>query len=314
MTSEESFHDRIEDELAGLRPPPIGEIAGDALAQGRRIRRRQRALGVAGGTAAVAGVAAGALALGGVFGSGGGGAPVGPGAWGAAPTSQHSSAATPTPTPTPTPDPTPAYPSTPTPPPNSSSPNTVIGTIPASWKPPAADGHLSDPTNTDGQSVAELLIDDLSQIGSGGSGSAFSGSSLAGMNANATLTWTMPHGSVRISASVSDGAADGKTPQSQCLPAFEMDYCAAATLSDGSVVMVQHNSGGYAAGSSQSTHNTMVMITRPDHAAINVVEWSDGPLTDDQLYKIVSDPRWGLKMDGSFVTHADKVVRPFSGG
>jgi hypothetical protein len=77
--------------------------------------------------------------------------------------------------------------------------------------------------------------------------------------------------------------------------------------------MVEHSSGGYQPGSSQSTHNNMVMITRPDHAAINVVEWSNGPLTDDQLYKIVSDPRWGLKMDGAFVTHADKAVRPFSG-
>lgn len=313
MTSEESFHDRIEDELAGLRPPPIGEIAGDAMAQGRRIRRRERALGMAGGTAAVAGVAAGVMALGGVFGSGGGGAPVGSGALGTAPTSQHSPAATPTPTPNPTPNPTPAYPSTPAPPPSSSSPNTVIGTIPASWKPPATGGHLSDPTNTDGPSVAELLIDNLALIGPGGSGSSFSGSSMAGMNANATLTWTTQQGSIRISASVSDGGADGKTPQSQCYPAFEMDYCAVATLSDGSVVMVQHNSGGYQAGSSQSTHDNMVMITRPDHAAINVVEWSNGPLTDDQLYKIVSDPRWGLKMDGSFVTHADKVIRPFSG-
>ncbi|WP_370356268.1 hypothetical protein [Catenulispora sp. MAP12-49] len=55
------------------------------------------------------------------------------------------------------------------------------------------------------------------------------------------------------------------------------------------------------------------MITRPDHMLINVVEWSNGPLTDDQLYKIVSDPRWGLKTDGSFVAKADRVVRPYSG-
>lgn len=325
MTSEESFHDRIEDELAGLRPPPIGGIVGEALARGRRIRRRERTLGVAGGTAAVAGVAAGVMALGGALGSGGGGAPVAPGALGTAPALRHSSAASPPPTSAPTLAPTP----TPTSSPStfsssaadpaggrssSSEPSTVIGTIPASWKPPAPGAYLSDPTDTDGQSVAELLIDDLALVGPGGSGSGFSGGSMAGVNANATLTWTTQQGSIRISASVSDGGADGKTPQSQCYRAFEMDYCAAATLSDGSVVMVEHNSGGSQAGGSPATHNTMVMITRPDHAAINVVEWSEGPLTDDQLYKIVSDPRWGLKMDGSFVAHADKVVRPFSGG
>lgn len=326
MTSQDSFHDRIEDELAALRPPPVGGIAGDALEQGRRIRRRQKIFGTVGGTVAVAGVAAGVLALGGWFGSGGGAA-VGPGAVGAVPTPPVSSAATPTsapstsPTSAPASVPTSTSTSSATAPANpapgsggdssSPQPNTVIGTIPASWKPPASTGRLSDPTNTDGQSVAELLIDDLALIGPGGSGSSFSGSSMAGMNANATLTWTTQHGSIRISASVSDGGADGKTPQSQCYPAFEMDYCAAATLSDGSVVMVEHNTGEPANG--PATHNNIVMITRPDHAAINVVEWSNGPLTDDQLYKIVSDPRWGLKMDGSFVSHADTVIRPFSG-
>jgi hypothetical protein len=315
MTSEESFHDRIEDELAGLHPPPIGEIAGAALAQGRRIRRRERTLGMAGGTAAVAGVAAGVVALSGGFASGGGAASVAPGGFvRTAPTSQNSPTPIAASTPTPTPSPTAAQTSTPAPPPDSSSPNTVIGTIPASWKPPATGGHLSDPRNTDGPSVAELLIDNLALVGPGGSGSGFSGGSMAGVNANATLTWTTQQGSIRISASVSDGSADGKTPQSQCYPAFEVDYCAAGAMSDGSVVMVEHSSGGSQSGSSPSTHNNMVMITRPDHAAINVVEWSNGPLSDDQLYKIVSDPRWGLRMDGSFVAHADKVVRPFSGG
>ncbi|WP_228561714.1 hypothetical protein [Catenulispora rubra] len=185
----------------------------------------------------------------------------------------------------------------------------MIGTIPASWKPPVP-GHPTDPTGTDGPSVAELVIDVLQQLGPG-TGSSFSGSSISDVNANATLTWTTQHGAIRISASVSNGALDGKTPQSQCMPAFEEDYCAAATLSDGSVVMVQHGTG-YPGGSSTPTHNNMVSITRPDHAAINVVEWSDGPLTDDQLYQIVADPRWGLRMAGSFVGHADAVIRPFT--
>jgi hypothetical protein len=135
---------------------------------------------------------------------------------------------------------------------------------------------------------------------------------MPGFNANATMTWTTQHGSIRISASVSDGSADGKTPQSVCYPAYEEDYCAAGTLSDGSVVMVDHGTGEPPAGS-PPTHSMTVTITRPDHAAINIVEWSAGPLTDDQLYQVVSDPRWGLKMDGSFVAHADQVVRPFSG-
>lgn len=75
--------------------------------------------------------------------------------------------------------------------------------------------------------------------------------------------------------------------------------------------MVVHGTGEPASG--PPTHSNTVMITRPDHMLINVVEWSNGPLTDDQLYKIVSDPRWGLKMDGSFVANADRVVRPYSG-
>ncbi|MEY9927009.1 hypothetical protein ABH926_001634 [Catenulispora sp. GP43] len=323
MTSEDSFHDRIEDELAALRPPPIGGLAGEALERGRRIRRRERAFGMAGGTAAVAGVVAAVVALNGGFGAGGGtSGSVGPGAAGA-PTSPQ--APTPTPTPTPTPSPDPSTSSSPsgavdlTAPPSSadgtsSGPNTVIGTIPASWQPPAKGGPLSDPTNTDGQSVAELVLDGLRLTGSG-TGSDFSGSSINGMNANATLTWSTQHGSIRISASVSNDGADGKstpTPESLCHPMYETDYCAAAMLSDGSVVEVSHGTGE-SGGSNTPTHDNAVMLYRPDHTAINVVEWSNGPLTDDQLYKIVSDPRWGLKMDGSFVANADRVIRPFSG-
>src|SRR5262249_31477176 len=154
-----------------------------------------------------------AVALDGGFGSGGTAGT----RMGDAPRTTRSSAATtpsrPTPTPTrmsPTPDPS----TSPTPNAHlsgstlSSSPNTVFGTIPRSWKPPAPGGSLSDPTDTDGQSVAQLLIDGLQQLGPG-SGSGFSGSSMAGVNANATLTWTTQHGSVRISASVSNGALDG---------------------------------------------------------------------------------------------------------
>lgn len=316
MTSEDSFRDRVAEELAGLRPPPLGEVAGEALAHGRRIRRRQRVAGVVGGTAAVAGLAAGVVALSGGFAAGGAGAaPVAPGgAAGAAPTSLSAPVSTPAPS-TSSSSALPAIrtPGAPPVPPTSSTsaPNTVIGTIPASWKPPVPGGTLTDPTNTDGQSVAELVLDGLGLTGTG-SGSDFSGSSTAGMNANATLTWATHSGSVRISASVSNEGVDGKTPDSVCYPAYETDYCAAGTFSDGSVVMVVHGTGEPPAGS-PPTHSRTVMITRPDHTLINVVEWSNGPLTDDQLYKIVSDPRWGLKMDGSFVAHADEVIRPFSG-
>ncbi|MEZ0106450.1 hypothetical protein ABH920_000431 [Catenulispora sp. EB89] len=325
MTSEDSFRERLESELAGLRPPAIGGIAGEALAHGRRIRRRERVVGVAGGVAAVAGVTAGAVALGGGFGPGGEGPGVGPGV--AVGTTTHAPVPTPTPasstssTPSTsssssTSSPTSVH-SSPGSPPSylgepsntQSPPNTVIGTIPASWKPPVPVSP-ADPTAADGPSVAELVIEALQRFGPG-TGSSFSGSSISGVNANATLTWTTQHGAIQISASVSNGALDGKSPQSQCVPAFEEDYCAAATLSDGSVVMVQHGTG-YPSGTSAPTRNNMVSITRPDHAAINVVEWSDGPLTDDQLYQIVSDPHWGLRMAGSFVGHADAVVRPFT--
>jgi len=330
MTSEDGFRDRLETELAALRAPAVGGIAGEALAHGRRIRRRERVAGVVGmvgGVAAVAGVTAGAVALGGGFASSGAGSTaasgggvgpgMGPGV--AAVTTTHAPVSTRTPTPAPS---TPSTPGTSGPsspgsrpsylgePTNTQNPpNTVIGTIPASWKPPVP-AHPANATSTDGQSVAELVVDVLWTI-EPGSGSSFSGSSQADVNANATLTWTAQHGSIRLSASVSNGALDGKTPQSQCMPAYEMDYCAAATLADGTVVLVQHGTG-YPTPSSPPTHTNMVTITRPDHAAINVVEWSNGPLTDDQLYKIVSDPRWGLSMDGSFVANADRVVRPFA--
>ena len=323
MTSEDSFRERLETELAKVRAPAIGGIAGEALAHGRRIRRRERVAGVVGGVAAVAGVTAGAVALGSGFGSGGTGSAasgggvgpgVGPGV--VAGTTTHAPASTPgTSSTSPTSSPPSAHPFPGTPPSQvrlgstQSSPNTIIGTIPASWKPPVP-ARPTNPTSTDGQSVAELVLDVLGTI-EPGSGSSFSGSSQADVNANATLTWTTQHGSIRLSASVSNGALDGKTPQSQCMPAYEMDYCAAATLADGSVVMVEHGTG-YPTPASAPTHNNMVMITRPDHAAINVVEWSNGPLTDDQLYKIVSDPRWGLAMDGSSVAKADRDIRPFT--
>lgn len=324
--ADQSFRDRIERELAGRHPPATGGIPGAALARGRRIRRRQRMAGMVGGVAAVAGVAAAVVGLdGGLLAGGTGTAAVAPGRAGVAGPASPTASRTATPSPTPST----ARPFTPAPPrpdsPASTSrsstststsmapPSTVIGKIPASWKPPAAGGTLTDPRHTDGQSVAELLVEDLGLIGSG-SGSGFSGGSMSGFNANATLTWTTPHGSTRISASVTDESMDGRpAPTAQCSRTYGTDYCASATLEDGSVVMVEHGSG-YPAGSLHPARSTTVMITRPDHAAINIVEWSDGPFTDDQLYAIVADPRWGLEMDGSFVSHADQVIRPFSGG
>ncbi|WP_194896523.1 hypothetical protein [Catenulispora pinisilvae] len=106
------------------------------------------------------------------------------------------------------------------------------------------------------------------------------------------------------------GELDGHDPlQSTCDPMYETDYCAAGTLSDGTIVYVVHGTGEPANG--PMTHNDSITIERPDHLQINVVEWSSGPLTDDQLYAIVSDPRWALKMDQSFIAQADQQIRPF---
>ncbi|WP_194927015.1 hypothetical protein [Catenulispora pinisilvae] len=102
---------------------------------------------------------------------------------------------------------------------------------------------------------------------------------------------------------------DGQGLQSTCNPMYEVDYCAAGKLSDGTIVYVVHGTGEPANG--PMTHNDSITIERPDHLQINVVEWSSGPLTDDQLYAIVSDPRWALKMDQSFIAQADQQIRPF---
>jgi hypothetical protein len=188
----------------------------------------------------------------------------------------------------------------------------VIGTIPAGWQPPATTGKPADPATADGQAVAEILREDLAGAAPGSASGYSGGATPAGINANASLTWTAKQGSTGFSVSVNDSRPDDKRLQSSCNPMYEVDYCAAGTLADGTVVYVTHSTSHPASGGPTHTHN--ITIQRPDHIQILVVEWSDtGPLTDDQLYKVVSDPRWALKMDSSFVAHADQVMRPFSG-
>jgi hypothetical protein len=64
----EELRGLLRDELNAERPPPLGDLVGTALRDGRRIRR-QRRLAAGGGGVAVAGVVAVTLALGGPFGS-----------------------------------------------------------------------------------------------------------------------------------------------------------------------------------------------------------------------------------------------------
>ncbi|MFD0633263.1 hypothetical protein ACFQ9X_18465 [Catenulispora yoronensis] len=84
MQAQEEFRSRLREDLTTTSQPPVGALAADALAAGRRIRRRQRTLRAVGGTAAVAVVAVGSAAIAGSFGSDTGSGPgvgaVGPGA------------------------------------------------------------------------------------------------------------------------------------------------------------------------------------------------------------------------------------------
>jgi len=63
----EELRSLLRDELSAERPPPLGDLVGTALRDGRRIRRNRR-FAVAGGGTAVAGVVALAMALGSPFG------------------------------------------------------------------------------------------------------------------------------------------------------------------------------------------------------------------------------------------------------
>jgi hypothetical protein len=67
-TVTEELRSLLRDELNAERPPPLGDIVGTALRDGRRIRRNRRFAAIGGGTA-VAGVVALAMALGAPFGS-----------------------------------------------------------------------------------------------------------------------------------------------------------------------------------------------------------------------------------------------------
>jgi hypothetical protein len=64
----EELRSLLRDELSAERPPPLGDLVGSAVRDGRRIRRRRR-FAVAGGGTAVAGVLAVAVALGGPYGT-----------------------------------------------------------------------------------------------------------------------------------------------------------------------------------------------------------------------------------------------------
>ena len=74
----EELRSLLRDELSAERPPPLGDLVGAAVRDGRRIRLRRRMAALGGGTA-VAGVMAVAVALGGPYGAGPGPQPV-PGA------------------------------------------------------------------------------------------------------------------------------------------------------------------------------------------------------------------------------------------
>lgn len=67
-TVTEELRSLLRDELNAERPPPLGDIVGMALRDGRRVRRNRRFAAIGGGTA-VAGVVAVAMALGAPFGS-----------------------------------------------------------------------------------------------------------------------------------------------------------------------------------------------------------------------------------------------------
>ena len=64
----EELRSLLRDELSAERPPPLGDLVGAAVRDGRRIRRRRRVAAFGGGTA-VAGVLAVAVALGGPYGT-----------------------------------------------------------------------------------------------------------------------------------------------------------------------------------------------------------------------------------------------------
>jgi hypothetical protein len=66
----DELRDLLRAELDAERPPPLGDLVGTALADGRRIRRTRRLAAIGGGTA-VAGVMAVTIALGDPFGSAG---------------------------------------------------------------------------------------------------------------------------------------------------------------------------------------------------------------------------------------------------
>ncbi|MGA5298613.1 hypothetical protein ACPCHT_01720 [Nucisporomicrobium flavum] len=64
----EELRSLLRDELSAERPPPLGDLVGSAVRDGRRIRRRRRFAAAGGGTA-VAGVLAVAVALAGPYGT-----------------------------------------------------------------------------------------------------------------------------------------------------------------------------------------------------------------------------------------------------
>ncbi|SNY44770.1 hypothetical protein [Paractinoplanes atraurantiacus] len=57
----------LRDDLNAERPPPLGDVVGAALRDGKRIRRGRRRLAVGGGAAAVVGVLAGVVVVGGAL-------------------------------------------------------------------------------------------------------------------------------------------------------------------------------------------------------------------------------------------------------
>lgn len=71
----EELRSLLRDELGAERPPPLGDLVGAAVRDGRRIRRRRRLAALGCGTA-VAGVMAVAVALGGPYGAAPGPQPV----------------------------------------------------------------------------------------------------------------------------------------------------------------------------------------------------------------------------------------------
>jgi hypothetical protein len=278
------FRELVTRELADADRPPIGSLAADALREGERARRRRRA-GLFGVTSTAVAVLAVLVAL---------GVPVGPG---------------------------PSRSGSPVMPGAAASPGLTGGPTSSAAAPTTGAVMPTGPTKpVTGQAVIVLLTELLPP---GGTRTEIEGNTDP-HGAGGGFVYDDGQGRATVSAGVTDAPQSYGDPLGMQCPPNGAGFTCENRIVEGFVVRIL-TMGPYGADCSElkcGIKDVRVEVARPLGVYVTVESFngpfgqgraatrSDTLLSVDQMVAMATDPRWGLRMDASFVDTAQTQVDP----